>query len=608
MVNSSDYAMTMESTERQRVYVEEMKKKAPGAGIVFADAFLRGMREIGYKDPSWALAEMIDNSIQAAADTIEIALGFNRGNKSKAKPDLIAVLDNGCGMIPQMISYAVRWGGTDRENDRSGFGRYGYGLPSSAVSMASRYTVFSKVDGEEWHSVTVDISDLASVAYDATKVEEALKPRAGRPPAWLESSTGVLRVEDLSSGTIIILEELDRLRELPGWITRKVLVSKMHQHLGVIYRHWLPERQIIVDGEATQPVDPLFLMEHARHFKENSDRARRVDARSFIATTKSGKTGAVRIRASIMPPTFQRVDPLRTDPKNMNSRWEIMRKYNGLLICREGRQIDIVGPKWTRFQTYDANLKVEIDFDASLDEFFGITTSKQQIEIREEMWEMLRNDGENGGGLFRLIKDIRKELTGMRSADEAKRRATAREAQRRLSEAAMEKAEKFKTKRPGDRTRKKVEGERNIDTAASEIAVETGKAKETVLDELREFARRRRWFVDFKALEEAPFYVPKQLGEQRRLVLNTDHPFYQKIYSLHPDVNWALEILLFILSEGELDAEGLFEEFYKSARHNWSERLRHALLFVEDDEALNDRANAYEEDLYSSEDGDSAEA
>ena len=149
--------ITLETTERQKRYVAEQKEKGGGLGLVFADAFLRGMRNIGYKDTAWAMCEEVDNSVQAGATVIAVRFGYAKGNKGKSKPDMIAVIDNGVGMIPEMIGYAVRWGGTDREDDRTGFGRYGYGFPSSAVSFCKAYTVYSKVKGGEWYAVRVDI-------------------------------------------------------------------------------------------------------------------------------------------------------------------------------------------------------------------------------------------------------------------------------------------------------------------------------------------------------------------------------------------------------------------------------------------------------------------
>src|SRR5437899_9140265 len=106
--------MTIDNIDRQKNYIKIQKKKGTGLGIVFADAFLRGMRDIGYKSPAWSLAEMVDNSFQAAARTVSIRFGFVQGNENQVKPDTLAVVDDGNGMIPEMISYAVRWGGTDR--------------------------------------------------------------------------------------------------------------------------------------------------------------------------------------------------------------------------------------------------------------------------------------------------------------------------------------------------------------------------------------------------------------------------------------------------------------------------------------------------------------
>src|ERR1051326_7386660 len=181
MTNKTN-VMNIDTIERQQQYVDRLRESCHGLGIVFADAFLRGMRDLGYKNPAWALAEQIDNAFQAAADTVAIRFGYDDSNKTGVRPDQIAVCDNGNGMIPEMISYAVRWGGTDREDDRKGFGRYGYGLPSSSESIAKRYTVYSKTEKGEWHAVTVDIEELAEAAGDLEKTEKLLAARKASLP------------------------------------------------------------------------------------------------------------------------------------------------------------------------------------------------------------------------------------------------------------------------------------------------------------------------------------------------------------------------------------------------------------------------------------------
>ncbi len=588
-------SMTMDTNERQRRYVDAQKARGTSVGIVFADAFLRGIRDLGYKSPAWSLAELIDNSIQATATDVSVLFGYKPENSSQAKPDYLAVVDNGAGMIPEMITYAVMWGGTDREDDRTGFGRYGYGLPSAAVSLAKRYTVYAKAAGSRWHGVTVDIEQLADAAHDQAKTEKLLTARPATLPTWIGSN-----VSELASGTVIVLEDLDRLRRLQGWITVKSLEQKLLQLFGTIYRHWIPSRRISVNGVGVEPVDPLFQMEHARYYDENTIRANRVDARAFEVETADGRHGVVTIRASVLPPNFQLTNPkdYRPGSKLLRGRWDVMRSYNGLMVCREGRQVDCISPRWTKFQNYDANIKIEINFDPVLDEFFGITTSKQQIVIDDEMWEKLENPGQNGGDLRALVKSMRAEFEEMQKALEAQYENLAGKEEPRPSATAMEASEKFTRTTPPLSSTKVQEAERNLQQVAADIAEVTGKPEAKVIEEVTEQTKRRRWEIEFRAVEEGPFYQPKAIGEQKRVILNTAHPFYTKIYSAAPETRAALEVLLFVLADAELRAEGERETFYKAARQTWSERLRYALESLKPDASLVDKASAMAEEMH----------
>lgn len=62
--------------QRQRDYVKELEEKKFEYGLVLANAFVKGMRDIGYKSTAFALDELIDNAIQAGARKIHVALGF----------------------------------------------------------------------------------------------------------------------------------------------------------------------------------------------------------------------------------------------------------------------------------------------------------------------------------------------------------------------------------------------------------------------------------------------------------------------------------------------------------------------------------------------------
>lgn len=602
----------VDTKERQQQYIETQKKKGDRVGLVFAKAFLYGMRDIGYKSPGWAFCEMIDNAIQAGATTVEFRLGFAASNKSKAKPDMVAVVDNGGGMIPEMIGYAVRWGGSDRVGDRHGFGRYGFGLPSSAVSMSKRYTVYSKTKGDaNWSAVTVDLDALADAAENVTNLEKLLAPRTAELPDWVlqyhTSDDAVnptqIDVSLLESGTIVVLEQLDRLREKSGftkdnnWVMTKVVKGKLLDHFGLIYRHWLHERRIVVDGVPAQAVDPLFLMPEARHYAETSVMAEQVYDHAFEVQPESGEAGVVRIRAAFLPPNFQWANPNDTSsrPRN-NKRAKIMKALNGLQVCREGRQIDCIQPEWTKYQVYDYNVKIEVDFDPVLDEFFGITTSKQQIVIEDSMWEKLKQSGKEAGGLRDLVSDMRKQYTESIQELDKTREVQLAPNQPRPSETAMEQAEKFRIRRPTPTDDKVAEAKKNVEDLVESIAKLSGKPRQEVEADVRKQINARSWHVRFDAVREGPFYWPKRLGAQKQIVINTAHPFYTKLYTQAPAIKSALEVLIFVLADGEIDAEGDREQFYRNERvHQWSKLLKDALDKLIDEDVIVDRISAAQE-------------
>ena len=60
-----------------------------------------------------------------------------------------------------------------------------------------------------------------------------------------------------------------------------------------------------------------------------------------------------------------------------------MKGYTGLIVSRNGRVIDVLSSlDGVRLNNNnDRYVRIELDFDASLDEYFGVTTSKQQISV-----------------------------------------------------------------------------------------------------------------------------------------------------------------------------------------------------------------------------------
>jgi hypothetical protein len=467
--------------------------------------------------------------------------------------------------------------------------------------------VYSKTLESGWHSVTVDIDALAAAAGDLEATAKLLTAKPDAPPSWVDTEKVGEDQKDFSSaasGTVIVFEDMDRLRSLGGWTLNESLKTKLLQHFGLIYRHWLPARQIYVNGVAAQAIDPLFLMEHGRFYDETTVRAQAVATRTIDVTSSRGVVGKIRIRAALLPPNFQFADPndYRPDSRGikLNNRFPIMRSNNGLIVCREKRQIDVVTPRWTKFQNVDVNLKVEIDFDPELDEYFGITTAKQQIVIDDTIWEQLQHSGRDGGALKDLVKDIRTRLVKMKTELDAEyeNRVKTEVGTEPASVLAMVASEKFKGKVLPPSPAQQQEGRRNLEEAAATRAKITGESPAQAMAALTAGGTNSGWKLELASVAEGPFYRPFRLGDEKQLIINTDHPFYSRVYAQASAARSAIEVLLFVLAERELEAQGDAEIFYKAERQQWSERLRHALDSLSTNASLADAASAVSEEAF----------
>src|SRR3954453_7020325 len=94
-----DITLAPDGLRAQRELIEKLEADDFGWDLMVGDAFVRGMRDIGYKSTAFAVAELVDNAIQASASQVDIVFGFDKG----AKPTKLAVVDNGHGMEPKMV-------------------------------------------------------------------------------------------------------------------------------------------------------------------------------------------------------------------------------------------------------------------------------------------------------------------------------------------------------------------------------------------------------------------------------------------------------------------------------------------------------------------------
>jgi Histidine kinase-, DNA gyrase B-, and HSP90-like ATPase len=594
----------MHTEESQPLQAQEQlvaQLDAEGWDLMIGAAFVRGMRDIGYKSTAFAMAELIDNSIQASANTVDIVFGFQRGSK----PSQIAIIDDGHGMTPKMVRASLIWGAGTRSENRDGFGKYGYGLPTASISQAYRVTVYSKIAGGDWYRGYLDVEEIRDGGWTEGNRIQTPTEKLEEPPKFvIEHLMKAKRWDKLDHGTVVVWDRLDPNRV--DYKRREDLRNKLVTDLGVIYRNYLRDTPVTVDGFAVEPCDPLFLTEGFRYHEVDGDRA--IPLPPATVEVKDKETGAVvgnmRVRFARMPATFFRqADFKRTNKpgsKNMNERHEIADANHGIIFLRNGRQIDVIRPprKLASFNaTTDRYWGVEVDFDASLDDLFSITTSKQQVTPDARVWDMLKDKAK----LFEAIGEMRgvykKEAAVIRTEVEKSKET------QRASVEAIEAAGRFRTtKPPTDTDERRQEAKTNLDRQAKQRAGKAGLKPEIVQRELLAARDGVDHAVESEEMPGAPFFRCVQEGGTRILYLNVAHPFYTEVYAgpgTSPRLRAGLEVLLWTLGNAEVDADPDSDRrlFYERERSSvWTPGLDDALKALKTIAVIETEAEESEDD------------
>lgn len=138
--------------------------------------FIRAVRESGYTSLATALAELVDNSLQAGATTVAITIG----REGRGLPQIV-VEDNGAGMGLAELRACLRFGGSSRFDGRNSFGRFGMGLPAASLSQTRRVEVTAWKRGGRERTVTLDVD--AIVAGQRPTCRSRTAPRQRPTPA-----------------------------------------------------------------------------------------------------------------------------------------------------------------------------------------------------------------------------------------------------------------------------------------------------------------------------------------------------------------------------------------------------------------------------------------
>lgn len=318
--------------------------------------FIRAVRESGYVSLSTALAELIDNSLQADARTIAITI---RRDSKYSLPE-IEVVDDGAGMERDQLEACLQFGGTARFDDRHSFGRFGMGLPAASLSQARHIEVVTWQHGGHPICVNLDVDDIA----------------AGARPRLRAVASKFVPVT--SNGCLVTWQHCDRIEyQRLAWLKRAI-----HRDLGRMYRRFLQHGvRLTINGVPVKPADPLLI-------DTSLERAAAVPAFEplrYEIRTATNASSLVTVRFSMLPiEAWHHLD-------NLTKRRAGIVGGGGVSILRAGREIaygwHLMGGK--RKENYDDWWRCEIEFEPGLDEHFGITINKQGIRPSAELREAL---------------------------------------------------------------------------------------------------------------------------------------------------------------------------------------------------------------------------
>ena len=564
--------------------------------IINTEMTVDAMRDSGYKSTTHALAELIDNSIEAGAREVEV-LGVSKWKEQTNRVSLVelAVMDDGRGMDPNTLRGSLRYGfGTRRS--RKGIGRFGIGLPNSSMSQARRVDIWSWQSGvtNAMHTYLA----IAEVKAGAREIPEpTLKPV---PEQYLQAT----RNPPGDSGTLVVWSELDRVQ----WKRASTTFKHTEALLGRIYRRFLTTSReashstgpahpdidaqrllrcipvelrgsvtVVVDSEVlvVRPNDPLYLMTDTscpELFGEGPMFQEYQGSPFIVPIIVDGKRYEVVVRAS-------HVRSHARDPHDENAHWpEQWRTRDaghtpwgkhaahnmGVSVVRANREVQLDHSWVSGDDPRERWWTVEVEIPTALDELFGVTNNKQGAVTFQQLahfdWQRerypdedkkgdvlrrMRRDGDPRVGLLDLQSQIRKLIALMRDrVKEAKKARTRhgeeeeRMAEKRVTAKIKERIEsghKGESDRSGEEGTTEEHRETQLGSLVGKHHLEASEALRLIDQTIKE-GSRVRWIQT--AQQSPAFFDVESLPNVVQVALNTKHPVYTHLYDvLHANVH-----------------------------------------------------------------------
>ena len=357
---------------------------------LFPSSFtIRALRDSRYHNTAYAIAELIDNSVEADAPQIELLCmeeyeSVSSGRKAVTE---IAVLDNGVGMSARTLLDALKFGGGTRHNSPRGIGKYGMGLPTSSMSQCKRVEVWTWQEGPNsvWHS-SIDADEIEQGNHSVPLPDQDTPI----PETWRRA--GSSEIFENRSGTLVVWSKLDKNQ----WKTANALIRNTSREVGRIHRHYINAGIHSIKAlsflksqpdipEITLPFvanDPLYLMTPSSVAEpwDNEPMFIPWGIPKHYTTTTEGREVTIEVKYSIVKPEALHTDTVTQNPGD-TERGRHARHNIGVSVVREDREI-VLEVAFLREGGSADNPQnrwwgCEVLFRRDCDELFGVDHNKQ---------------------------------------------------------------------------------------------------------------------------------------------------------------------------------------------------------------------------------------
>jgi hypothetical protein len=323
-------------------------------------ALIESMRSIGYRPPT-AIADLIDNSIAAAARKIEVHIE----PVTEKRRGWVKITDDGSGMSANELYEAMRWGGDGPQTSRkrNDLGRFYLGLKTASFSIGKRLTVVSRKNGL-----------TSALRWDLDAVSKSGKwlPLDGADKEDLLHFQGtILDPKDKrKSGTVVLISSVDKMKVGARSLeseerNRSGLILAISSHLRVVFHRFL-EKNTIKIKFGSMELQPWNLLGPSGSCEEQS----------WVKDSEPLFGGKVKVRTFIIPHHKYLSEDAH---KNLGGPggWNA---HQGFFIYRNDRLIMPGG--WLGYSRPEEHCKlarVVVDLTNDTDEAWGLDVMKSRV-------------------------------------------------------------------------------------------------------------------------------------------------------------------------------------------------------------------------------------